>query len=252
MHAEKTQGLLIRAVDFSETSKVVTFFTRDLGKLAALAKGGRRLKSSFEVALDVLSVCDIAVIRKPNAGLDLLTEARLAERFAGFRTDLAALYAGYYVAETLDILLQGTEPLPELYDDAVAALRALSGGTASGRVLAWWHLRLLRRLGFTPSLDECGGCGRPLPAGRPLPYSAAAGGLLCEECTPRHRRTTTMTTGAVDLTRRLLEDDVAAAAAAGEGPIRQVYRVGGDHVHHLCGRRPRTAAMLQTGRRPSR
>ena len=93
-------GIVIRSVDFSETSKVVTLFTREFGKLGALAKGGRRAKGSFEGSLDVLSVFRIGVIRKPSADLDLLTEARLEERFAGLGRDLQALYAGFFAART--------------------------------------------------------------------------------------------------------------------------------------------------------
>ena len=128
MAAEKTTALIIRGVDFSETSRIVTFLTRDFGKAAALAKGGRRLKSSFEVALDLLSVCSICLIRKPSAELDLLTEASLVERFAGLRQNLSALYAGYYIAELLDSLMQRGEPHPALFDRTVESLRRLSEG----------------------------------------------------------------------------------------------------------------------------
>ena len=42
MSLEKTDAIVIRLVDFSETSCVVTLFSRDYGKIAALAKGARR------------------------------------------------------------------------------------------------------------------------------------------------------------------------------------------------------------------
>src|SRR5450755_586118 len=100
MSMEKATALVIRATDFSETSRVVTLWTRELGKVRALAKGGRRLKSNFDVALDLLTVCGIVLIRKSSGSLDLLTEARVKERFGQLRPELAARYAGYYEAET--------------------------------------------------------------------------------------------------------------------------------------------------------
>src|SRR5258708_4577463 len=102
MAADKATGIVIRTSDWSETSRIATFFTREFGKIRALAKGGRRLKSNFEVALDLLTACSIVVIRKHSDGLDLLTEARVEERFTGLRSKLPTLYAGYYVAELLD------------------------------------------------------------------------------------------------------------------------------------------------------
>src|ERR687888_888686 len=98
MATEKAQALVLRTTDWSETSRIATLWTRELGKVHALAKGGRRLKSSFESALDLLTVCSIVLLRKSSGGLDLLTEARVVERFGHLRADLPALYAGYYVA----------------------------------------------------------------------------------------------------------------------------------------------------------
>src|SRR5688572_33104694 len=109
MALECATALVIRFTDYSETSRIVTLYTRELGKVRGLAKGGRRLKSNFEVALDLLTLCDIVLIRK-SSGLDLLTEARVRERFPQLRSDLAALYAGYYIAELLGDWTQDHDP----------------------------------------------------------------------------------------------------------------------------------------------
>jgi DNA repair protein RecO (recombination protein O) len=106
MAAEKALALVVRGTDWSETSRITTLFTREFGKVRALAKGGRRLRSNFDVAFDLLSVCRVVFIRKAHGGLDLLTEAQLAERFPALREDLNALYAGYYIAE---LLTDGTQ-----------------------------------------------------------------------------------------------------------------------------------------------
>ena len=117
-------ALVLRSVDVFETSKVLTLFTRDLGKVSALAKGARRLKSPFASGLDLLSVCDIVLLHKASDALDLLTEAVLVERHEPFRRDLAALYAGYYVAELLHDLTDHHDPHPRLFDAARVTLAA--------------------------------------------------------------------------------------------------------------------------------
>src|SRR5437763_10942226 len=99
MAAEQAVALVVRGTDWSETSRIATLRSREFGKLRVLAKGGRRLKSNFEVALDLLTVCSIVVLRKSSGGLELLTEAQVVERFPALRMDLPALYAAYYVAE---------------------------------------------------------------------------------------------------------------------------------------------------------
>src|SRR5690606_28430132 len=81
MSSEKTDAIVIRLVEFSESSAVVTLFTRDFGKISGLAKGARRPKSAFESALDLLAVCRIVFLHKSSDALDLLTEAKLERRF---------------------------------------------------------------------------------------------------------------------------------------------------------------------------
>jgi len=128
MAAERALAIVVRGTDWSETSRITTLFTREFGKIRALAKGGRRLKSNFDVAFDLLTVCRILFLRKAHGGLDLLTEARMEEQFPALRQNLHALYAGYYIAELLADGTQDYDPHPPLFDAAVEALRSLGMG----------------------------------------------------------------------------------------------------------------------------
>ncbi|MGL4553045.1 MAG: DNA repair protein RecO [Gemmataceae bacterium] len=180
MPAEKATALVLRTTDWSESSRIATLFSRELGKVRALAKGGRRLKSSFDNGLDLLTLCDIVLIRKPSGGLDLLTEAAVVRRFPRLQRDLSALYAGYYVAELLADWTEDGDPHPALFDEAVEALHDLGEGPAGQRVLRFETV-LLAEAGYSPVLDRCAGCDGPLPAAG-LAYSAEAGGAVCPRC----------------------------------------------------------------------
>lgn len=127
MSAEKATALVLRTTDWSESSRIATLWTREFGKVRALAKGGRRLKSNFENALDLLTLCGIVFLRKSSGGLDLLTEAQVIRRFPRLRTDLNALYAAYYVAELLADWTQDNDPHPLLFDEALDVLQTLGG-----------------------------------------------------------------------------------------------------------------------------
>src|SRR6476469_3404959 len=130
MAAERALAIVVRGTDWSETSRIATLFTREFGKVRALAKGGRRLKSNFDVAFDLLTVCQIVFLRKAHGGLDLLTEARMEEQFPVLRQNLPALYAGYYVAELLADGTQDYDPHPPLFDAALETLRGLGARSA--------------------------------------------------------------------------------------------------------------------------
>src|SRR5581483_7939118 len=188
MASAKATAIVLKTTDWSESSRIATFWTREFGKVRALAKGGRRLKSAFESALDLLTVCSIVFLRKSPGTLDLLTEAQVIQRFPRLRDDLDALYAAYYVAELLTDWTEEYDPHPLLFDEALATLCDLGGRPADGapamaagpRVMRF-EMALLRELGYNPALDVCAVCASTL--GRePLAFSAAAGGVLCGRC----------------------------------------------------------------------
>jgi DNA repair protein RecO (recombination protein O) len=244
MATEKAQALVIRATDFSETSRIVTLWTRELGKVRALAKGGRRLRSSFECSLDLLTVCDIVVLRKSSGSLDLLTEARVRERFAPLRHDLAALYGGYYIGELLGDWSQDYDPHPQVYDAALAALRDLGKPEQlTGPCIAHFELVLLRELGYGPALEACAGCTRELE-GRPLAFSAAGGGVLCPDCQATQRERRALATATWQALRRLADPGEAWREVREVGVRRDVRQVLDHYVTYLLGRRPRLLPYL--------
>jgi DNA repair protein RecO (recombination protein O) len=164
MAAEKTRAIVLRTFPFGESSCVVSLYTRDHGKLRALAKGAWRPKGSFDAALDLLSTCQVLVLRKSSDSLHLLTEAFLEHRFRVGRS-LASYLAALDLAELLDALTADGDHQPELFDVAYSTLRTLSapadgasvagGGLADRDVRALathTELALLRLLGHAPAL----------------------------------------------------------------------------------------------------
>ncbi len=243
MAAEKALGLVLRSTDYSETSRIATIWTQEFGKVRVLAKGGRRLRSNFESALDLLTVCSIVLLRKSSGGLDLLTEAQVVERFPRLRTDLAALYAGYYVAELLGDWTEDYDPHPILFTEARETLRALgSPEIPTGLRLLRFETVLLRELGYAPVVDACANCHQPLPAMGDLSFSAPAGGVVCGRCPVGNRARINITRDAL----HALTDLSDAEAWPGIGPkaraeLRRLFNL---YVSHVLGRRPRTMPYL--------
>jgi DNA repair protein RecO (recombination protein O) len=238
--------LVLRTTDWSETSRIATLWTREFGKIRVLAKGGRRLKSNFESALDLLTLCSIVFLRKSSGGLDLLTEAQVAERFPRLRTELSALYAAYYIAELLADWTEDYDPHPLLFDEAVGTLRCL--GTpeeTTGPRLARFELVLLRELGYSPTLETCVVCTAPAGAAG-LSFSAAAGGILCPNCRKTQRDARPLSAATWQALRVLSEPgekwrEVVPGDVAARAEMRQVLN---QYVTYLLGRRPRLLPYL--------
>jgi DNA repair protein RecO (recombination protein O) len=245
---EKASALVLRVIDFSETSAVVTLFTREFGKLSGLAKGARRPKGPFEHALDLLAVCRIVFLRKSSGALDLVTEAKLERRFRPRGRDLASLYAGYYVAELLLELTHDDDPHPELYDAAVETLAGLSeGGTVASLVLRF-ELTALRVLGHLPSLSACAECGNQVAADRRVTFGLLAGGVLCSKCQAGKRHLVSLSAAVLEVLQRFAGDDEEPARDA-DVPARvrgELRGVVNNYLAHLVGHRPKMHKYLGT------
>jgi len=243
---EKSPAIVIRQADFSESSRVVTMFTRNLGKVAALAKGAKRLKGPFDAALDLLAVCEVVFIRKSSSGLDILTEAKLRQRFRPRPGDLGALYAGYYIAELLDALSEEYDPHPLLYDESVAALDRLAEDSPLDLSVLRFELVILREIGQLPAVDECVMCGEPVGSAGRYGYQVSHGTLTCENCSGEEGSRINITAGTATVLRKLAGESPAILRnlATSVSQMREMRAVVNAAIAHILGRRPKTLRYL--------
>lgn len=239
---ESATALVIRVIDWSETSAVVTLFTREAGLVKALAKGARRPKGPFESALDVLALCRVVFLRKSSDALDLLTEAKLVRRFRPGR-DLSRLYAGYYVAELLIRLTHDYDPHPELFDTAEATLVALGDARqASPAALHLLHfeISLLRLLGYLPQFEACVECGaeQVVRDGR-VAFGLLAGGVLCPQCRPGKRQVVSLSVTAWQTLRDWAQPEAAPRSIPERKVGNELRAVITHYMQNLLGSKPR-------------
>jgi DNA repair protein RecO (recombination protein O) len=188
MSTEQTDAIVLRLVPFSETSLIVTFYTRDLGRISAIAKGARRPKSPFEGGLDILSVCRIVAICKSSDTLELLTEAKLQRRFRAAQKSLVRLYCGYYVAEMLRLWTDDGASSEELYELTLRTIQAIDGDGDALMAVVRFELSAMRILGNVPATRTCVCCGNEIQLhGARVPFAYELGGVLCHDCRPRQR-----------------------------------------------------------------
>lgn len=247
MSLEKSEALVIRLADFSNTSRVGTFFTRNFGRISAIAKGGRRLRGPFDTGLDLLSTIEIVFIRKSGTALDILTEARLVQRFRPQASALSAFYAGCYVAELLAGLTADHDPHPGLYDAARAILHGLPDCGNVRLPVLWFELVLLRETGHLPSFDVCLLCGEPVEVSRSHSFWVSQGGLLCPRCQRDEFARHQVSAGAVTLWRTLEAvsfADVMTLEATGQQLKELRYTLTGS-ISGLLGRRPGTLKFIE-------
>jgi len=188
----KDTAICIRTVDYSETSQIVTFFTKSNGKISAIAKGSRRSKSAFGGPIEILSFGKIVFSDPAKERLATLTEFEQQPGLTRPPVDLFALNCCLYAAELVNNLTHDNDPHPELFDsfmqflqDMNKARQTRTAGRDAVLLLVLFQLTLLREIGLMPVLNRCANCkGRYeiQNAGYELYFSSTANGLVCRDC----------------------------------------------------------------------
>ena len=247
MPSEKASALVLRLTDFSETSLVVSLFTREFGKIGALAKGARRLKNPFESALDVLTHCRIVFLHKSSEALDLVTEAKLVRRFRPCGANLRGLYAGYYVAELLGDLTDDNDPHPELFDLADETLAALAAGEVVHRRLPRFELGALGYVGHAPALRQCAECGTEIEMTGRIAFGGIHGGVLCRDCRRGKNQVVSVSAGVLRTMAQLadMESQTWQRMEIDARTLGELRGVLNHYIAHLVGRKPRMFEYLK-------
>ncbi|HKQ50516.1 MAG TPA: DNA repair protein RecO [Phycisphaerae bacterium] len=179
-------AVVLRRLDYSETSQVLVLLTREHGQQRIIAKGVKRAtKTRASVGIDLLEVGRLVFSRRPGKEetLATLTEWRQEETFPHLRTDLVRNYAAQYAAEVTSHLMEVHDPHPELFDGLRKFFRALKDGPAIG-LLARYLWFMLTQIGLRPELSRCMGCGRSVEKDATVYFSSHQGGAICRDCEP--------------------------------------------------------------------
>lgn len=179
----KTNAIVSRWAPVSETSRIVTWITRDHGRIATMIKGSQRPKSAFLGQYDLFYTCEILYYPREHGGLHIARECCPLKTRDRFRTDWKAAAAASYISDLVTRVSEQDAPRPELFDLLESALDDLIAEGAGPAFLAWFELRLLNALGLAPRLQRCIECSNELrPQARQVRFAYARGGILCPDC----------------------------------------------------------------------
>ncbi len=244
MAAEQSTAIVLRAIEFSETSLIVTLLTRDLGRISAIAKGARRPKSPFEGSLDLLAVCRVVVLRKASDSLDILTEAKLHRRFRGGERSLDRLYGGYYVAEMLRLLTDDHDPHENVYDLTLRTLHQIDGTGNVALALLHFDAQILRMLGHAPGIDRCTDCGGVVSPAPRVTFSLLAGGIVCQKCRSKQQQAISVRPALIDAIGQMQDPHQTHPMDLANDLYRELRMVMNRYIQTVTNKVPRMQSYL--------
>ncbi len=176
----RLEAVVLRHADWGEADRMLTLYSRERGKVRALAKGARKVRSRKAGHLEPFT--RVALQLAQGRDLLIVTQADTVDAYLPLREDLLKTGHAAYVVELLDRFTYEEES--ENY--AIFRLLAETLGRIAAEPDAWqairfYEMRLLDHLGFRPHLFECSNCGAQIQAVDQY-FSPAQGGVLCPRC----------------------------------------------------------------------
>ncbi len=205
MYLTKTEGFVIRSHDYGEGHRIVVIFTKDLGKVRAVAKGSRKTKSRFGASLEPLSENHFLLLRYPNKLLYTVTGCKVLNAHSKIRENMYLFGYGSILTEGIDLLCAEEDSEPQLYRLLQQALFDIEKNNPSSS--GWlYFFRLLKYAGYRLNLFTCADCGEN--SLQEMYFSPENGGLLCKSCNLKEHQSFRVSEKTLASIRRLSPDGI--------------------------------------------
>jgi DNA repair protein RecO len=171
MHSYTLEGIIIKRLNVGEADKIITLFSREMGKVSLKAAGIRKLQSKRAGPLELFNRVKVSAVRG-RGNLDVLTEVDILDTFSSWKHHLGRVNIAYQLVEVIDKLTPDSQPHPQVFSILSGALSDINTlGPDWKDNLEDWFLDILKDLGYWPKEEEFSGdiykfieeiIGRPL------------------------------------------------------------------------------------------
>lgn len=178
-HTLRVEAVVLRHSDWGEADRMLGLYTREQGKLRAVAKGARKLRSRKAGHLEPFT--RVALLLARGRDMWIVTQAETVDAYLPLREDLVRTGHAAYVIELLDRFTYEEGENRSLYALLVDTLGRISAGEDLFLTIRYYEIRLLDILGFRPELFCCVQCQEEIRPENQY-FSALMGGALCPRC----------------------------------------------------------------------
>lgn len=174
---QKCEGIVIRSIDYGETNKIITIYTRELGKVGVMARGAKKPNSRL-TSITQLFTYGTFMFQRSN-GLGSLQQGEIIHSLRGIREDIFLTAYASYISELLDKSTENTERNPYLFELLKQTLIYLDDEVDPDILVNIFEMKMLSVLGLNPQLDSCTVCGNK---DGNFHFSIREGGFICHLC----------------------------------------------------------------------
>lgn len=184
MEELKTKGIVIKAIDYKDSDKLVTIFSPDLGLIRARARGVKKNKAKLTFAAQPFAFVEFVLIQKGD--FFTIVNASSIDQFFSITGDFDAFVFMMSCLEIIEKTIKQNEDQTEMFLLLLNAFKAVCYQNASPMIVfVKFMLEAMKILGFAIELDSCANCGDFLKMGD-YKFSYDFNGLICSKCANRH------------------------------------------------------------------
>lgn len=191
----KTEAIVLRSFDYRETSRIVTFFTKEQGKITGIMKGIRKDPRKFGSSVEKYSINDLVYYHYKRTDLHLVSQCDLKQFFFLIRDDYEKNVAANYALELVNKIMPSEQINVEVYQLLYQFLERLQREKDIERLINIFQIKMLQYSGFSPHLDSCVRCEKKI-SGK-VRFSMASGGLICPHCPTSETSFTVISPGTI-------------------------------------------------------
>jgi len=173
----KSMGIILKEINYSESSKILTVFTKEYGKIGILSKGCRNIRSKLRSVSTRLIYGFFHFYYQPN-GLSTLICVDVENTFSHILSSIDDIAYANYLLELTDKIVEG-DAESDLFDLLISTLEKIEEGITPKMLSNIFSLKVLPLLGCGLVLDECVSCGS---SENIVTIDIEQGGFICKKC----------------------------------------------------------------------
>ncbi len=160
MPLKRSNAFVLKSMKYGESDRIVTFYSRDFGKMAGIAKGAVRSRKRFGGALELLSEVRVTYEEKEGRELGRIDNCDLVVPHVRSQEDIRIYYAFSYIAEMVDLFSSFNEADERFYRLMKAVIQAIEQTISLAVCIRYFEIWVLRLHGLFPEIQQCSSCGK--------------------------------------------------------------------------------------------
>ncbi|OGQ23593.1 MAG: DNA repair protein RecO [Deltaproteobacteria bacterium RIFCSPLOWO2_02_FULL_44_10] len=238
------QAIILRRIPYGEADQIVTFFSRDAGRLSGIARSSKRSLLRFGAALEPGSVLNLHYRKRPNASLVNLESADILISTLSITKSLPRICALSEALELSLAFLQEHQPEAQKFDVLQEFIESLIASEPTEDRSLLFLYQWLSLSGYSPMIDRCFTCHRSLDHELTWHFTTETAGLLCLPCSSMSQEKIPLSAEGQQVLRELVKGSGEVTKGA-----KEVHLYFTRYVEHLLGKRLKTYAFLESSER---